>query len=519
MRLTTAATLALLGCAAPRRAPPSPPSPEVARYAPSPAWRPPSERRALYDEVTAIAGSDGVTITPDEALDRTALELCRRVARDAQNRTPGAGVIQAVAWRAGVTDPIPAVVVLRRSPGAMNDEARRGLQELVRADASTHVGAASVRVEGDEVAVLALTRRRARLDAVPRTLPLGAQMSLRGTLIGDASQPVLVVTRPDGRTVETPLGAGPSLDARLALDAPGVWQVEVTADSRAGNTVVANFPVYVDVPPPEVPDDAPSAAPATPDDTATQLLDLLNDARRRAGLRPLDPHPTLAQVARAHCDDMAAHRFVAHTSPTTGSPADRLRAAGFLTARSMENVARGYAAREIHDGLMASPGHRANILNDDVTHVGIGVTRETTANPGLLVTQVFAEVARPIDAARAAASLLDAVNARRRARGLPELSVRPELQASAVRAARTYFERPELDQQRVFEEAARSVQSPAFRRVSVAGAFGPRPEGAAEMPSLLEADLRAVGIGVAQGDRPHQPPGSVLVVFVTASPR
>ena len=25
--------------------------------------------------------------------------------------------------------------------------------------------------------------------------------------------------------------------------------------------------------------------------------------------------------------------------------------------------------------------------------------------------------------------------------------------------------------------------------------------------------------GVAQGDRPHQPPGSVLVVFVTASPR
>lgn len=517
---TFASTLALLGCASPQR-PPTAVTRVVASYTQSASWRPSTESQSIYDEVAAIVREERVTLAADESLERAARELCRRVARDPQHRTPGARVIQSVSWRAGVTDPIPAVVVLRRTPGAMNDEARRGLRELARGDAPTHLGAASERVGDDEVVVLALTRRRARLDPVPLTFQRGAQMSLRGSLIGDAREPVLVVTRPDGRTEETPLGAGPALRAQLPLDAPGHWQVELTASSSAGNTVVANFPVYVDAPVPAVPDDAPSAAAQDPDVVAAQLLVMLNDARRAAGLEPLAVLPVLTEVARAHSADMAAHRFVAHTSPTTGSHADRLRAAGFVSSLAMENVARGYAAREIHEGLMESPGHRANILNDTVTHVGVAASREGGPSGGVLVTQVFAEVARPIDAARAAASLLDALNRARRDRGLPALTSPPELQGAAESAARAFFARPELDQREVFQMAARAVQGEAqrYRRVSVAGAFGPRPDGAERMDALMGPEIRAVGVGVAQGDRAHQPSGSVLVVFVTAVPR
>ncbi len=108
---------------------------------------------------------------------------------------------------------------------------------------------------------------------------------------------------------------------------------------------------------------------------------------------------------------MAAHRFVAHVSPTTGAHDDRLRAAGFLAGLSLENVARGYSADEVHEGLLASPGHRANLLHATVTHVGIGVARETDG-AGLLVTEVFAEVPRPLDTQAEARRLMDAVNER-----------------------------------------------------------------------------------------------------------
>ncbi len=70
---------------------------------------------------------------------------------------------------------------------------------------------------------------------------------------------------------------------------------------------------------------------------------------------------------------MAAHGYVGHVSPRTGDVTRRFERAGIRAAVVRENVARGYGPRQIHDSLMRSPGHRANLLADDVTHVGIGV--------------------------------------------------------------------------------------------------------------------------------------------------
>jgi hypothetical protein len=39
------------------------------------------------------------------------------------------------------------------------------------------------------------------------------------------------------------------------------------------------------------------------------------------------------------------------------------------------------------------------------------------------------------------------------------------------------------------------------------------------MQPLFDRDVAAVGIGVAQGDRPGAPPRSVFVVYVLAVPR
>lgn len=506
------------GCASPRR-----PAPQARVDAPAirradGAVTDPTAA-AQVAEIVAMARREGVTLATDPALDETARGLLARVQNAPGHRTPGAPVIQALAWRAGLVDPIPAVAVMRRSPGAWSDEARRGLSALLRGDASTHVGAAVAPVDGDELVVLTFVQRRVRLAPLTRAARVGERLSVRGALLGALQRPVLVLTRPDGSTRETPLGEGPSFDTAVALDARGAWQVELMAHSAQGATVVANFPVYVEAEAPPVPEDRAVAASTDPAAVARELRAALDQTRAQAGLPALSSLPVLDRVAQAHSDDMAAHRFVAHVSPTTGAHDDRLRAAGFLAGLSLENVARGYSAQEIHEGLLASPGHRANVLHATVTHVGIGVAREPDG-AGLLVTEVFAEVPRVLDTAAEARRLLEAVNARRRARGLVALTPDRVLESAAAQAARGFFEQPDSDQQVLFQNAARTAQraARAYRRVSVAGAFGPRATGAEEAPSLLEADLRAIGVAVSQGDRPNQPPGSVLVVFLTAVP-
>src|SRR5690606_25050305 len=129
-----------------------------------------------------------------------------------------------------------------------------------------------------------------------------------------------------------------------------------------------------------------------------ELLAMLNTTRSEAGLRPLTEHAGLAEVALSHSEDMVAHDFIGHTSPSTGSAADRVRAASLSSGLVLENIGRGYGAQEIHRGLMESPGHRANLVNPDVTHVGVGVVaQQEGGRNAFIVTQVFVRMAERVD--------------------------------------------------------------------------------------------------------------------------
>ncbi|MBC7104585.1 MAG: sporulation protein [Firmicutes bacterium] len=126
----------------------------------------------------------------------------------------------------------------------------------------------------------------------------------------------------------------------------------------------------------------PSAPPATgpPAGTPAQLtqdearmLTLVNQARARSGLAPLTADPELVRLARLKARDMIARGYFGHQSPTYGSPFDMLRAAGVSYRYAGENLAGAPDVESAHANLMASPGHRANILNPNYTRVGIGV--------------------------------------------------------------------------------------------------------------------------------------------------
>jgi uncharacterized protein YkwD len=133
------------------------------------------------------------------------------------------------------------------------------------------------------------------------------------------------------------------------------------------------------------------ARPFTPGEltrTEADVIGLTNRERAGAGLTPLAPDPLLTAAAQAHSVDMVARDFYSHTSPDGSKPWDRAAAAG-ATRRSIgENIACGQRSpAEVVEGWMNSPGHRANILKPDFTHIGVGFAGGGRA--GTYWTQLF----------------------------------------------------------------------------------------------------------------------------------
>ncbi|WP_369264721.1 CAP domain-containing protein [Streptomyces sp. R35] len=122
--------------------------------------------------------------------------------------------------------------------------------------------------------------------------------------------------------------------------------------------------------------------------TASEVIALTNAERRAAGLPPLSGDPLLTIAAQAHSADMVARAFYSHTSPDGSQPWDRAAAAGCTRRTIGENIACGQRSpAEVVRGWMNSPGHRANILKPDFTHIGIGLAGGGKA--GTYWTQLF----------------------------------------------------------------------------------------------------------------------------------
>ncbi len=488
-------------------------------------WAAPAAMAPYYTAVTRAASQTSHALSPDSSLALSAQAIAERIAADGAHRTPAIPVIQALSWAAGVIDPLPAVVVARGSAGTGADIANAAVTQELQNDAHNRVGIGrAVGANGEQFVVVMMSQRRLSLQLpVPRTLTSGARLIVNATLASGLRNPELAVTHPDGHTERFPLGEGPQFVGQMPVRVRGTYQIEVVAEGEGGATIIANFPVYVDTTPP-----TPSAATAqtnvteTPPQVEQSVMALVNEARRAAGRAPVALMPALSQVARLHSQDMAQNHFVAHNSRTNGTPGDRLRRGNLSSGVVLENVARGYNARELHEGLMASPGHRSNLLSEHVTHVGIGAALEAGPGGALLLTEDFIEVNAQVDPAAASQQLLEMINRDRTRRGAAALQSRPQLAEVANTAARAFFEgTPRPTQQSVVNNANTAVNrfGLIFRRVSVLAMVVTRPTDAGGLDPLRDPAIGSIGIGVAQGARPDAPPNAVFVVYVLGYPR
>ncbi len=139
--------------------------------------------------------------------------------------------------------------------------------------------------------------------------------------------------------------------------------------------------------------DLPAGAPETVAVRAAVVC-LTNVERANAGLAALVPEGRLEEAAQAYSGLLVRDQFFAHVTPEGSALTNRLRAyTGWR--RVGENLAWGEGSRgtprAIVAAWMASPGHRANILSDQFTEVGIGMVPGTPINSNLAAATYAAE--------------------------------------------------------------------------------------------------------------------------------
>ncbi|MEG2380263.1 MAG: stalk domain-containing protein, partial [Oscillospiraceae bacterium] len=109
---------------------------------------------------------------------------------------------------------------------------------------------------------------------------------------------------------------------------------------------------------------------------ARDVLYYTNVEREKQGLDALTWDDDVAKVAQAYSENMATNYFLAHEGTDGSTPVSRIKDAGISYKALGENVGMGTeTAKDIVKEWMNSEGHKANILNPDYTHLGVGVSR------------------------------------------------------------------------------------------------------------------------------------------------
>jgi hypothetical protein len=158
------------------------------------------------------------------------------------------------------------------------------------------------------------------------------------------------------------------------------------------------------------PQDRPRASSkfALPSGPEKELFEATNRERANEDLPPLTWDPALAEAARKHALRMAEEKLLEHQYAGEESLRDRVADAGAHFSIVAENIAVAKDTEIIHMGWMHSPGHRGNILDPNLTSIGIATVR---ARGYVFAAQDFSRAVEPLtidEQERRVAALLNA---------------------------------------------------------------------------------------------------------------
>ena len=245
--------------------------------------------------------------------------------------------------------------------------------------------------DGQTLWIGGVARRDALLDPMPRRVDLDASVPVTVEVLEDPDELELVLyVAPPGDAVQT-LALDDTVSTWLTtLNVPGEYRLEVVGNRPGDSRVLLLWTLLVDVDEPSlVPLGQPITQPQDPMQAAELLYEELGMLRARHGLPELQRFELFEPLAREHSALMANEGRVAHVLPGVTEGVAR-RAAGTFRPRAdhREDVAAALTWKDAHDLVELSPGHKANLLCEECTHVAIGVALEPVLDrqPRLFVT-------------------------------------------------------------------------------------------------------------------------------------
>lgn len=510
---------------------PEPPQPgeEVeVRLSQEPASRylaePDNETSAHYcGLVRQIASERGVRAVCDASLGRAAREYVYQFTEFGELVPSDVGQFL-VAGSGAVTSDVSFQQVRTTSDGEA--ALRRAIEALVsepgRKSGQLHVGVGEVWQPGAKlprhIGVLG-TRLGVRLDPLQAQAEPNSVWRVSGTLLAEWRGLHALALGQDGALRELPVTAtGPA----LALEVPtgsanGPLDVQVLGEGPDGPGKLVQLRVWVGMAPPQSWRFRKPASEAHIDTAAEaeeRMFALINADRRAHGLPALVWDKKLRDIAANHSADMRDRGYFSHRTPEGGMPDDRLRAAGYRAAAFAENIALDDAVAQAEQGLMHSLGHRRNLLDPKVTHVGVGASGEALEGGRYRwwLTQLFSKPAHAVDPERDADQLWRRLQALRREHGLPALERDPGLSQAALAGARhglsglSGASRAALD-----DASARGLLQSPLR----AWAVQTTDLDATQLPEVA-ADQTAVRVGIGLAQNPSSESGELIAVLLFA---
>jgi uncharacterized protein YkwD len=405
------------------------------------------------------------------------------------------------------------------TPGAQPRDVAVALADPIRTFVSTaqvpRYGLAVERVKkGLTKLVLVMQDQTLEIQPLPRKLNPGQTATLSGTVGGNLSNPKVRYTDAVGKLEQMEGQAGKTFKTELKCgDRAGRILVQVAAEQEGADVMLANFPVGCGT---DLPIAAAVSAPggkqaATVDPAAAekQLLDLVNQERTAAGLKPLQADPDAAKVARSLAEDRAKGKG------TTGEELQRrLRELDIASPMILVSEAQAFGAEDAYTKFSNSPHDRANVLNPEATQVGIGVAPGPTIDkrPMIMVSQLFIKQLPPPDPAEVKANLYQSIARRRSDARAGAINRDPQLE----QVAQTYAEELAKQKGKVPKEKVAEIEAPlykSFATVNEIGGLKTDPLEFAEEPGIV-GDAKLVGIGVGIGSSPQFGKNSAYVVIL-----
>jgi hypothetical protein len=464
-----------------------------------------------------------------------ALDLVARVIADltsAEQQPPSQALVEWLFWRAGAVSRVARVETMVAQ--GVDDLDLQTTDYAGRLQASVYPESFGVArsSRGRPTQVIVIGRHPLDVEAISKTYAPGAPIALKVRPLDAFTELSLAADDENGGVTTERLAAGDGgafTVTRKAPGKPGRYFLEITGlDPRTLSQMPENpwrrtlfwVPIYVGVPEAVAPDDfirAPAPSPADPVAWGAKIAEGYNEARAKAGKKPLALDGRLTTLAGERSALVAR---AGREPPPDVVLADKLAASGFPPHDYDEHQAVIDSVSDYVHLRLLVPSVRRRLMSAEALVVGLGLTPRAPNARGeaevVLIEDTVDPVAR-LDPARDRPRVLAALDALAVAEGRAAFKhdddVAKVLQGFVEEVCagqkRPNQMKPLVDKARGVGEKFHSWGTPVWR----AGYDYTRWQETSLLAKAKEAPLPYAEAAICQGDLPGKPGGAYAVVI------